>query len=357
MKKIISIFAIFICLLGACVTEDIHTMLKNQEDHEIRIRAFEELCKTYNEQLVILQIIAETAQNKDYITHIRPTAEGYELTFALHGTYILKHGQKGPQGDSGQNGENGQDGQNGTDGKNGMNGTDGIPAPIVGIREENGVLYWTTTWENTTDWLLTPEGNRIKVNGSAGQDGNNGQDGPDGASPVPSLGIDSQGYWTLNGVRIKDVSGKEVKARGPDGLPGQDGEDAPPVTGGSENSIFANVIPYSPDSIVFELKDPTAKRFNLPVYQPLEFKFTSDIQADFIPGNSQTVNYLGTGIYEIQFLLPSRWHARANLLNSTITITAPANGEANASIGGIITILIFNGKGDCLTRELTVKMN
>lgn len=337
------------------MTEDLHTMLKNQEDHELRILAFEALCKTYNEQLVAFQVIAGASKGSDYLTGIRETGEGFELTFAFHGTFSLRHGLKGAPGSPGQDGENGTDGNQGSNGNNGANGTDGIAAPIVGIREDKGVLYWTTTLEDVTSWLRTPEGAKIRVNGEQGGPGEEGSNGSDGQNPIPVLGVDAQGYWTINGSRVKDVNGKEVKAQGPDGAAGANGTDAPPIVDGS--SIFKNVTYYPPDSVLFEQKDAGGKRFVLPVFHPLEFGWIDDNITPFTPGSSQTVTYRGTGITEIRFLLPHRWRAVAAADHKTITITAPAGGELNAAGEGVLTILVFNGKGSCRTAEITLKMN
>lgn len=70
-------------------------------------------------------------------------------------------------------------------------------APLLGTKEDGGVLYWTLTSSGKTDWLKDVDGSRIPV-----------------AGRTPQLRIDDEGYWTLNGVRLKDHAGNPVKAEG-----------------------------------------------------------------------------------------------------------------------------------------------
>lgn len=74
---------------------------------------------------------------------------------------------------------------------------DVVDSPIVGTREENGVLYWVTTAAGKTSFLTDVDGAKIPVAGRS-----------------PKLAIDKDGCWTVNGVRITDAEGKPVKAEG-----------------------------------------------------------------------------------------------------------------------------------------------
>lgn len=78
-----------------------------------------------------------------------------------------------------------------------VNGKD---APVLGIEEFENVYYWTITKQGEKDFLLDKGGNKIPVSGK------------DGETPV--LEIDKEGYWTVNGVQIKDGNGNPVKAQG-----------------------------------------------------------------------------------------------------------------------------------------------
>ena len=74
----------------------------------------------------------------------------------------------------------------------------GADAPVIGIDRVEGVYYWTLGGRG--NFLTDDEGNRIPVSGEA-----------------PELAVDAEGYWTVDGVRVEDASGKEVKASGKDG--------------------------------------------------------------------------------------------------------------------------------------------
>ena len=69
--------------------------------------------------------------------------------------------------------------------------------PILGTKEENGVLYWTTTVDGNTDFLKDTDGSKIPV-----------------AGRTPEMAVDQEGYWILNGRRLTDASGNPVKAEG-----------------------------------------------------------------------------------------------------------------------------------------------
>lgn len=71
--------------------------------------------------------------------------------------------------------------------------------PVIGIKEENGKWYWSKTIKGTTSFLEDKDGSKIPVEGR-----------------TPVLDIDTDGYWTINGVRITDKNGSPVKAEGKD---------------------------------------------------------------------------------------------------------------------------------------------
>ena len=74
---------------------------------------------------------------------------------------------------------------------------DVLTIPVIGVKDDAGVLYWTITSKGRTDWLTDTDGSRIPV-----------------AGRTPSFAVDSEGFWTVNGNRIKDASGTPVKAEG-----------------------------------------------------------------------------------------------------------------------------------------------
>ena len=100
----------------------------------------------------------------------------------------------------------------------------GKPAE-VSIAKEGARFYWVLIQPDGTQVFLTDkEGNKIPVtgnDGAPGAPGEKGQPGEPGApgesgtpGHSPSIAIDSDGFWTIDGERLKDPDGKEVKAQG-----------------------------------------------------------------------------------------------------------------------------------------------
>lgn len=72
-----------------------------------------------------------------------------------------------------------------------------ISSPIIGIQEEAGIYYWTTTTKGQTTFLLDANKQKIPVSGSA-----------------PQIRVDENGYWVINGQHILDSNQKPIKAEG-----------------------------------------------------------------------------------------------------------------------------------------------
>ena len=100
------------------------------------------------------------------------------------------------------------------------------------------------------------------LNGTDGKDGSDGENGKDGITPI--LGIDSEGYWTIdmgNGVqRLKDAIGADVKAIGQDGTDGKDGVDG---------SSFFNKVRYDDNFVYFTFTD--GKTVSIPLSKSVSF--------------------------------------------------------------------------------------
>ncbi len=75
-------------------------------------------------------------------------------------------------------------------------------APLIGVAADEGAYYWTRASEKDSPYLSDADGKRIPVDG-----------------PVPVLGVDDGGYWTLTlgsgaPIRIVDASGAAIPASG-----------------------------------------------------------------------------------------------------------------------------------------------
>ena len=150
---------------------------------------------------------------KDGKDGITPTisADGYWVVNGQK-TNIKAKGTDGTNGQNGSNGTNGKDGKDGTNGKDGKDGKDGV-TPTITINSEG---YWMINGQTST----------TKAKAENGKDGKDGKDGV-----TPTITINSEGYWVINGqtstTKAKGEDGKEGKKgdKGADGAKGQDGKD------------------------------------------------------------------------------------------------------------------------------------
>lgn len=140
-------------------------------------------------------------------------------------------GPQGPQGEKGEQGAAGQDGADGADGADGQDGQDGAD----GADGEDGV---TPTIEINDEgyWVINGVVTDVKAEG---QDGADGADGEDGATPT--IEINADGYWVINGVvtEIKAVGEDgEDGIRGPQGIQGPEGEKGDKGDKGDRGSLW-----------------------------------------------------------------------------------------------------------------------
>ena len=70
-----------------------------------------------------------------------------------------------------------------------------VSVPIMSVGEEDGVYYWTTVANGTTTWLLDENGQKVPVSGHQ-----------------PTISVNEQGYWTVDGKVLTDASGNPVEA-------------------------------------------------------------------------------------------------------------------------------------------------
>ncbi|MCD8034067.1 MAG: PL29 family lyase N-terminal domain-containing protein [Alistipes sp.] len=117
---------------------------------------------------------------------------------------------------------------------------DVVTAPIVGAGEfTDGKLYWRTTADNgeTYEWLLDSEGKMMPVGGVP-----------------PTMGIDAEGFWTVNGERFTGKDGKPVLA-----------DDV-------SNTLFQKVETDEESGMVrFTLADGSS--FEIPIFEALSIAF------------------------------------------------------------------------------------
>lgn len=150
MRKLIYILLLAIPLFTGC-----HKKIWDKlNDHEARIARLEALCNQFNTNITSLQSIVAAIDARDYVKDVVPINEngkviGYAITFASGSPVTI------------YNGKNGEDGH----------------TPIIGIKNEDGVWYWTLDGE----WILDDSGNRVRADGAAGI--------------TPQLKIDEDYWW------------------------------------------------------------------------------------------------------------------------------------------------------------------
>lgn len=177
--------------------------------------------------------------------------------------------------------------------KNGAPGTPGADGAQIGVREQDGVLYWTLDGK----FLLRPgTDEKIPVRGG---------DGLPGHAPV--LAVDADGYWTVDGVRITDASGDGIKAQG--------------------DSFFRGVEQQD-DRVVLILADGSTIAIPLAAECTLVFDTSSLLLA---AGGSATVAFQSAGIaFTELFSVPQGWTARLDEQAATVTVTAPADAAGTS---------------------------
>ena len=270
MKKLIFIAAIVMAaLFSSCSQKYDDTALRSELTQlSERVAALEKLCGKLNENIESLQIIVNALQNNDYVKSITPIVEngvevGYEIEFTKSGKVEIYHG------------ENGAD----------------ASAPVIGVRQHEGVYYWTLDGE----WLLDENGNKIKAegvdgqdgqngqNGQNGQDGTNGSDGQDGVTPQLKI---EEGYWYVSYDGGQTWT-KLDKAVGEDGVDGADGMD------GADGDAFFQSVTQDDRNVYFILADGT--EIVVPKYVELDVVFDLSVLSEVKTNSEIAVDYIVTG--------------------------------------------------------------
>ena len=215
---------------------------------------------------------------------------------------------------------------------NGIDGTSGT-APTIGVDSEG---YWLINGDR-----ITANGQEIKA---VGKDGTDGDKGDDGLTPI--IGVDADGYWTVTvgkqTERIKDENGKDVKARGEDGASG--------------NSFFKQVI-VNDDYVRLVLNDSEndSTAVNIPIIKELSIAFAQDEMVGITAGKSVNIEYTLLGANEktvVKVIAQNGWKASVTPNNSSsgvITITAPDPME-----DGEIIVLVSDGQDKTIMRCITL---
>lgn len=166
--------------------------------------------------------------------------------------------------------------------------------PQIGVQEENGVYYWTITTNGQTEFILDAQSNKLPV-----------------TAPSPRLAIDRAGYWTVDGVRVQDATGKNVKAQG--------------------DSFFKDVE-NGTDKVTFTLADGRTS-FTIDKSLDVYFYFVNSgpgVQThNLVAGeDEQVLSFLASGMSYIRIMdKPEGWTATVNEQGQYVAVSVPATAK------------------------------
>ena len=193
-------------------------------------------------------------------------------------------------------------------GKDGENGKDAV-APVVGVKEVDGVLYWTVNGE-----FMTNNGAKIPVTG---------KDGVDGKTPRFKI-EDGKWFVSFDGNTWEAVT----------------------VTGTVEPKLE---MTETDTEYVFTLGETVIR---IAKAQAFAIKVESDA-VDIEPGKAATFKYTVTGADETTHVVAesSTFEVKVDETNSTITVTAP---KAMVS-GYVIVKAVRNSDGKYSAQYISIK--
>ena len=195
-------------------------------------------------------------------------------------------------------------------------------APLLGTKEEGGVLYWTITIDGKTDYLKDIDGAKIPV-----------------AGRTPSFTIDNEGYWCVNGNPVLDASGNKVKAEGK----------TVSVISKIERDDAGNAILTLADGSTVTV--PLFEAFNVSLfYNGAEFMNKLDLEGSSVPA---VVSYVIGGPAADQTIVKAmrqtNLDAAVNAAENTITITFPEGFEE-----GSFAVMVADAEGNVIVRPVYV---
>ena len=120
-----------------------------------------------------------------------------------------------------------------------------VTVPVIGIGEDGGEWYWRQTADNgrTWEWIYTDDTKpvRYKVGGE-----------------MPTVGIDKEGFWTVNGKPLTDDKGNKVLAND------------------ASNILFSSAaVDETTGEAVFTLAD--GSEFRMRMFEALKLEFDTPV--------------------------------------------------------------------------------
>lgn len=243
-----------------------------------------------NQNVNSINELVEAAKKAVTITKVETLTDGYKIYFSDGTISTISNGV------------------NGTDGKDGVDGKDAV-APVIGIKEEEGVYYWTIDGE-----FVLNNGQKVPVTGK------------DGLTPQFKI-QDGKWYVSFDGNTW----------------------DAVPVTGTQKPEL---VMSETDDEYVFTLGETTIR---IAKEHAFMIKVTSDVQK-VTPGEVVSFGYTVTGADATTHVIIEANGVEAQLdeEKSLVTVTVPSVIEDNSYV---MVKAIRNSDGKYSAQYITIKLN
>lgn len=243
-----------------------------------------------NQNVNSINELVEAAKKAVTITKVETLTDGYKIYFSDGTISTISNGV------------------NGADGKDGVDGKDAV-APVIGIKEEEGVYYWTIDGE-----FVLNNGQKVPVTGK------------DGLTPQFKI-QDGKWYVSFDGNTW----------------------DAVPVTGTEKPEL---VMSETDDEYVFTLGETSIR---IAKEHAFMIKVTSDVQK-VTPGEVVSFGYTVTGADATTHVIIEANGVEAQLdeEKSLVTVTVPSVIEDNSYV---MVKAIRNSDGKYSAQYITIKLN
>ena len=151
MKKILTFAAAAMLGLMATGCYDDSELKTRVDVLETKVSDLEALCKKMNNDVADFKTVMDKYKDAVTVMSVTPTDNGYEIVFSDGTIATITNGEKGEKGDKGETGKKGDTGEKGETGEKGSQGD----APVIGVKNEDGILYWTINGEYLLDVALS----------------------------------------------------------------------------------------------------------------------------------------------------------------------------------------------------------
>lgn len=292
LTKLLALWGgVMLFLAPSCSDEyDDSGIRKEMEELAARIEKLEEQAQVINIHLRALDDFIEVMRGSLYIAKVEKIASGFMIYFTNGETILLENGKPGDD------------------------------APTIGVKADaDGIYYWTITSGGNTEWLTDGNGDKLRV-----------------SAVTPTLGVDSQGYWTISydggktATRILDADGKPVEALG---------------------NVFEN-IELDGEWLNITLGDGTTVSVPVRSNFYLLLKDAPEV-AKFYYGQTLTFETESVGVERVVLNKPDEW--KVSFENDILSITAPTQEHAScAELAGEVSIIYFSANH--LSTALTLKV-